>query len=97
MELRSIKKLPSGMFGASCRISELKSIKPKAPKKPMAIPTIFFGSTFSLIRIADKKTTIMGVVVIRTALLIGVDSERPLKNTNILKPMPNRAQTNIRA
>ena len=38
----------------------------------------------------------MGVVVIRTALFIGVESERPLKKTNMLRAIPNKAQINIR-
>ena len=37
----------------------------------------------------------MGLKVINTALLIGVDNVSPLKNANILMDIPNAAASNI--
>jgi len=85
------------MLGASCRISAPKKISPRAPISPMAIPNILRPVTFSLIRIAERISTIIGVVVTSTALFIGVDNESPLKKTSILIPMPSTAQSNMRA
>ena len=83
------------MFGASCRSSEPNNISPIAPRSPTNIPNTFFPEIFSLIQRADKINTIIGVVVISTALFIGVDSDSPLKKTSMLRPIPKMAQTTI--
>ena len=63
---------------------------------PMAIPKPFINLIFSLIRKADKITTIIGVVVTNTELLMGVERSNPLKNASILIDIPNKAQIKSR-
>lgn len=91
-----MKKFPKGTFGASCRISAPKRINPNAPISPMAMPSTFLGSIFSLMTIAERIKTMIGVVVTNTELFIGVESARPLKKTNIFNPIPKIAQMNKR-
>ena len=80
---------PKNILGASALVSDPNSTRNKAPKKPTAIPIALGVRIFSLIITADNTTTKIGDTVISTALLIGVESDKPLKKASILIHIPN--------
>ena len=81
---------PKRMFGASDRSSLPKSTSESAPIRPKATPMVLFLVIGSLSSKADKISVQIGVIVTRTALLIGVESSRPLKKESIFMLAPNK-------
>ena len=86
---------PKGILGASRRISFPKTIKTKAPIKPNITPTILGSNSRSFMRIAENTNTNMGVMVMSTALLMGVESSIPLKKQSMFITIPKSAQSSI--
>ena len=89
------KAFPNGILGASWRISFPKTIKTKAPIKPNTTTTTLGSKSRSFMRIAEKTNTSMGVMVISTALFMGVESSMPLKKQSMLTTIPKSAQSSI--
>ena len=81
---------PKRIFGASDRSSLPNSTSESAPIRPKATPMVLLLVMGSLSSTADKISVQIGVIVTRTALLIGVESSRPLKKESIFMLAPNK-------
>ena len=91
LALTTNKKLPKGILGAFGGACWLNKIRDNAPKNPSRTPTTRYRAICSLSSMAENKNTIMGVVVIITVLLMGVEYSSPLKKASILMPIPKNA------
>lgn len=89
------RKFPNGMLGASCLISDPKSTSVNAPARPINTPIAFKMETRSFIYNAERINSIIGEIVIITALFMGVERLSPLKNINIFITIPKIAHAII--
>ena len=68
----------------------------KAPESPQIIPRVFSRVIRSRRITAVSTNNRMGVIVIETALFIGVDRLNPLKNINMFSTIPKMAHAKMR-
>src|SRR5690554_7885063 len=85
------------MLGAFVCVFSWNTIKTNAPESPKTIPKDFIQviRSFNISAVNNNNNT--GVMVIETALLIGVERLSPLKNISIFRTIPKTAHAPIRS
>ena len=91
----SIIAFPKGILGAFLMNEFPYNTSVSAPRNPKIIPIILSEVIFSFKKTAESNNTMMGIMVMITELLMGVERLSPLIKNTMFKHIPKAVAARI--